>query len=205
MLPEAWCVGTLAVAVLILTLLQEFLCEYTHLREAIHFFLNFDVDISIGGGIVSEVVHGDKLFGEVRDFHAHVLWTCHWCHEVEIFEVNGAVACTLGRDDTVEVEFDRDHVNSGRTTVCGKVDSVTANGEARAVGVILFGMMVYTDALIRDFLEPDKWALIACNEHDSIGVFADTRNTLGQAAEFSGIRFSPKFLVLRVNQKVLHL
>ncbi len=65
-------------------MLQEFLHEYTRLQEAIYSFLNFDVDVSIGGGLVSKVVHGDKLFREVLDFHAHVLWTCHWCHEVEV-------------------------------------------------------------------------------------------------------------------------
>jgi hypothetical protein len=43
-------------------LLQEFLPEYTRLQEAVHSFLNFDVDLSIGGGLVGEVVHGDKLF-----------------------------------------------------------------------------------------------------------------------------------------------
>ena len=58
--------------------------------------MNFDVDKSIKGGLVGEVVHGDELFGEVLDLHAHVLWARHWCREVEIFEVNGAVACTLG-------------------------------------------------------------------------------------------------------------
>ena len=46
--------------------------------------------------LVGEVVHSYELFREVFDFHVHVLWTCHGCHEVEIFEVNGAVACTLG-------------------------------------------------------------------------------------------------------------
>ena len=55
-------------------------------------------------------------------------------NEVEIFEVNGAVACTLGRDDTVEVELDRDHVNSGRSPVSGDIESVTADGELQAIG-----------------------------------------------------------------------
>jgi hypothetical protein len=130
---------------------------------------------------------------------------CHWCHEVEIFEVNGAVVCTLGQDDTVEVEFDRDHVNSGCTTVSGEVDSFAADGEARAIRVIFLGVIVYTDAPICDILEPGKWDFIACNEHDSIDAFAYTGNTLGQAAEFSGIRFYPKFLVLWFDQKVPHL
>jgi len=34
-------------------------------------------DESIGGGFVGEVVHGDELFREVVDFHAHVFWACH--------------------------------------------------------------------------------------------------------------------------------
>ncbi len=130
---------------------------------------------------------------------------CHWCHEVEIFEINGAIACTLGQDDTVEVEFDHDHVNSGCTTVSREVDSVAADSEARVIGVILFGAIVYTDVPICDILEPGKWDFITCNQHNSICAFADTGNTLGQVTEFSGIRFSPKFLVLWVDQKVPHL
>ncbi len=103
------------------------------------------------------------------------------------------------------MEFDRDHVNSGHTAVSGEVDFVAANGEVHVIGVILFGAVVYTDAHIYDVLEPGKWDFIVCDEHNSIGAFADTGNTLGQVAEFSGIRFSPKFLVLWVDKKVPHL
>jgi hypothetical protein len=125
--------------------------------------------------------------------------------QVEVFEVIGAVACTLGQDDTVEVELDRDHVNRGRTTVPGEVDSVAANGEARAIGVILFGAIVYADVPICDVLEPDEWDFIACNKHNSIGAIADAGDTLGQMAEFSGVKFTPKFLLLWVDKKVPHL
>ena len=103
------------------------------------------------------------------------------------------------------MDFDHDHVNSGRTAVSGQVDSVAVVGEAHVIGVILFGAIVYADAPICDVLELGKWDFITCDEHDIIGAFADTRNTLGQVAEFSGIRFSPKFLVLWVDKKVPHL
>ncbi len=149
--------------------------------------MNFYVDEIIRGGFVGEVVHGDELFWEVLDLHAHVLWACHWCHEVDIFEVNGAVACTLGRDDTVEVELDRDHVNGGRSAVSGDVESVTANGESRAIGVILFGTIVCTDASICDVFESFEWDFVACDEGDGVGAFADTGNALGQAAKFSSV------------------
>ncbi len=34
--------------------------------------LNFDVDVSIGGGLVGKVVHGDKLFGECENIHSWI-------------------------------------------------------------------------------------------------------------------------------------
>jgi hypothetical protein len=103
-------------------------------------------------------------------------------------KVNGAVVCTLGQDDTVEVEFDHDYVIGEHPAVSGNVESVTAYGETRAIGVVLFGAIVDTDAPICDVLEPGEWDFIACNEYDSIGAFADARNALSQAAKFSGIR-----------------
>ena len=43
------------------------MCKNTRLWEAIHSFLNFYVDESIGGGFDGEVIHGDELFREVPD------------------------------------------------------------------------------------------------------------------------------------------
>ncbi len=103
------------------------------------------------------------------------------------------------------MELDRDHVNSWRTTVPGEVDSVATDGEVHAIGVILFGAIVYADVPICDILESGEWDFMACDEHNSIGAFADARDTLGQAAEFSGVRFAPKFLLLWVDKKVPHL
>ena len=47
---------------------------------------------------------------------------CNTSIEVEIFVVNGAVACTLGRDDTVEMKLDREHVNSECTTITWEIE-----------------------------------------------------------------------------------
>jgi hypothetical protein len=69
------------------------------------------------------------------------------------------------------MEFDCDHVNGGRPTVSGKVNSVTAYGETGAIRVILFGAIVDTDALLCDVLEPGKWDFIACDEYNSICAF----------------------------------
>jgi hypothetical protein len=53
----------------------------------------------------------------------------------------------------------------------------------KRLGVILFGMIVYTDASIYDVLESVEWDVVACDEHNGIGAFTDARNALGQAAK----------------------
>ncbi len=87
----------------------------------------------------------------------------------------------------------------------GEVYSVPANGEVHAIGVILFGTIVYPGAPIFDVFKPGEWDFIVCDEHNSISAFADAGDTLGQRAEFSGVRFAPKFLILWVDEKVPHL
>ncbi len=67
------------------------------------------------------------------------------------------------------MELDRDRVDGERSVVSGEVESVTASGESRAIGVILFGTIVCTDASICDVLESVKWDFVACDEHDGAG------------------------------------
>ena len=81
---------------LIQAFFKEFLSKNTDLWEAIHAFLNFDVDKSVGGDLVDKVVQYYEILGEILEFCVHVLRECHGCHEVKILEDNSAVACTLG-------------------------------------------------------------------------------------------------------------
>ncbi len=63
--------------------------------ETIHSLLYFDIDCPIVGSQVDEVVGFDEIGWEVADFHAHVFRLVHGCVEVEILQVNGAIACVL--------------------------------------------------------------------------------------------------------------
>ena len=67
----------------------------TCLWETIHSLLYFDVDCTIIGSQVDEIVGFDKIGWEIADFHAHVLQSVHQGVEVEILQVNGAIACVL--------------------------------------------------------------------------------------------------------------
>ncbi len=95
MFPKAWCDIALMVAILVEAFFEEILCKDACLRETVHAHLYFDGDCTVVGGQVIEVVGFDKIGREVTDLHAHVFWLVHWGVEVEILQVNGAIACVL--------------------------------------------------------------------------------------------------------------
>ncbi len=74
----------------------------------------------------------------------------------------------------------------------------------RAIGVILLQAIVDTDMAVGSVLLPINGDLVTLDEDNSVGAFADTRDALGESGEFSGVRFAPKFLILRVGKKVSH-
>ncbi len=81
----------------------------------------------------------------------HEFRVCHQGVEVEILQIDGAVACTLCGDDTVEMNLDCDHVDGGGTGIPGILgDAIAANGEASAIGISLLRMIVDTHPSIGD-------------------------------------------------------
>ncbi len=95
MFSKARCDVALMVATLAEAFFEEILCKDARLRETIHALLYFDVDCTIVGSQVVEVVGFDKIRREVADLHAHVFRLVHGCVEVEILQVDGAIACVL--------------------------------------------------------------------------------------------------------------
>ncbi len=95
MFPRARCDVALMVAMLIEAFFEEILCKDGHLQETVHALLYFDVDCTVVGSQVVEVVGFDIIGREVADLHVHVFWSVHGCVEVEILQVDGAIACIL--------------------------------------------------------------------------------------------------------------
>ncbi len=95
MLPKARCDVALLVAMLVDLFFVKILCKDVCLRETIHALLYFDVDCTIIGSQVIEVVGFDEIGREVTDLHAHVFRLVHGCVEVEILQVDGAIVCVL--------------------------------------------------------------------------------------------------------------
>ncbi len=129
---------------------------------------------------------------------------CHWGVEVEILQINCAVACTLCGDDAVEMNFNRDHGNGGGTTIPGIGDAIAANGKASAIGIGLFRAIVVTHASIRDVFALVNRDGITFGEDDCVGAVANARDALGEVIKFDCIGLAPEFFVLGVDKKVVH-
>ncbi len=95
MFPKAWCDIVLLVAVLVESFFEEILHKDARLWETIHALLYFDIDGTIIVGQGCEVVEFGEIRREVAEFHAHEFQSVHGCVEVEILQINGAVACIL--------------------------------------------------------------------------------------------------------------
>ena len=100
-LPETRVDFALVIALSLESFFQEFLCNYTCLREPIHSLLDVHVHIPIMC-YVPEFVEVNDVVGNVRQFEPHKFWAFHWCIEIKIFDVDGHELCISGRDDTVE-------------------------------------------------------------------------------------------------------
>ncbi len=94
MFPKARCDFVMLVAMVEL-FFKEILCKNARLWETIHALLYFEVDCTIIGSQVLEVVGFDKIGREAADLHVHVFRSVHGCVEVEILQVNGVIVCIL--------------------------------------------------------------------------------------------------------------
>ena len=102
------------------------------------------------------------------------------------------------------MEFDGDHVDGGRADIAKNVDEVAVNCKSRAVGVFLFGAVVYTDAGVGGVAAAIGRDLFALDEDNCVGAFNDARDALRMTGKFLGVQFSPEFFVLGVDEEVTH-
>jgi hypothetical protein len=76
------------------------------------------------------------------------------------------------------MEFDRDHINGGHANIAENVDEVATDCNLCAVGVFLFGVVVYTDASVGGVTAAIDRDLFALDEDNCVGAFADARDAL---------------------------
>ncbi len=133
--PVLWCDLALSIPGFV-ELLSELVLRYdASLGEAIHSVLHFAEDIAICIHLVAESVFINDIRWEQLQFHTEVFISIHWCHEVEIFNVNHHELGVRHRDDTVEYYLDCEEIGCGCAAVIGVVDKISTHRDTGAVGV----------------------------------------------------------------------
>ncbi len=129
---------------------------------------------------------------------------CHWGVEVDILQINGAVACTLCGDEAVEMNLDCDHVSSGGTAIPGIGDAIATDGEASAIGIGLLRTIVDAHVPIRDVFVLVDWDVVLSNKDNCVGALANAWDALGKATKFNCVGLAPEFFVHGADEKVAH-
>jgi hypothetical protein len=97
------------------------------------------------------------------------------------------------------MELDSDHVNSRCAAVTRVVEEIAAHGDSCAVGVLLIQVINYTDLCACNVMFAVMRNVLAADENNSVGTFADSGDALSKTSEFLCVGFTPQFLVLGVH------
>jgi hypothetical protein len=98
------------------------------------------------------------------------------------------------------MELDSDHVNGSCAAVAWVVEEIAAHSDSCTVGVLLLlKAIVYTDLRVHDVVFAVVWNVLAADENDSVGTFADSGDALGKMSKFLCVGFAPQFFVLGVH------
>jgi hypothetical protein len=84
---------------------KEFVGQESCLREAIHAALSSDVDASVFGGFLSELVFSDDFIWYITFLDSDEFGMMQRFHEVEVRNVHHHELCPLCGDDTIEEHF----------------------------------------------------------------------------------------------------
>jgi hypothetical protein len=104
-LPKSRYQFALPVSVFVEAFFKEFVGQESCLREAVHDALGSDVDASIFGGFLSELVFFDDFIRDITYLDSNELGMMKRCHEVKVGNVHCHESCPLHGDDTIEEHF----------------------------------------------------------------------------------------------------
>jgi hypothetical protein len=89
------------------------------------------------------------------------------------------------------MELDSDYVSGRCAAVARVVEEITTHGDLCAVGVLLLRAMIYTDLHIHDIAFAVVWNVLAGDENNSVGTFADSGDALSKTSQFFCVGFAP--------------
>jgi hypothetical protein len=78
-------------------------------------------------------------------------------------------------------------------------EEIAAHSDSCAIGALLLWAIIYTDSRLCDVAFVVVWNVLAADENNSVGTFADSRDALSKTSKFLCVGLAPQFLVLGVH------
>jgi hypothetical protein len=150
-----------------------------------------------------ETVFGDNFHRDIVKFEAKVLWLRERGHKVEIGDVHGHELGPIGGNNTVKQQFGHEHFSHGGGHFTGVIDSVTAHGEASAVGFCLFRAYFAYKVPICDVFATVVGNVGFADESNGVSALDAVAYTLGKVTKFVGGGDGPLSLIARVLQQLV--
>ncbi len=169
---------------------------------------NFKVDPSVSISAL-KFVFPHEFSGDVGDLDANIFRLKHRRVQVEDLEVNGAEPSVFSGEDTVEEELDKLERGCVGANITGIAYSVAADGDAGAVGIVLFRTDLTDNHGVTDFLALVGWNVLVVDDEEGIGAryplvgLGRSRTyALAKSPQFIGIRHIPLSFVTGVSTEL---
>ncbi len=176
--------------------------------EPVTSLANFKVDPAVSI-LALEVVFLHEFFGDVGDLDANIFQLKHRCVQVEVLEVDGAEPSAFPGEDTVEEELDKLERGCVGANIPWVAFSVAANGDAGAVGIVLFRTDFADNHSVTDFLALVGWNVLVVDDEEGIGtryslvgLGSSRANALAKSAQLIGIGGIPRTFVTGVSTEL---
>ncbi len=129
---------------------------------------NFKVDPAVSVS-AREVIFLDEFIRDVRELDANIFRLEHRCVKVIVLEVDGAELGAFPGEHTVEEELDELKRGCVGTHIARIANPVAADGDAGAVGIILFRTDFTDDHGVADFLALVGRDVLVVNDEEGVG------------------------------------
>ena len=112
-----------------------------------------------------------EFVGDVAEFDSDILWAVERGVEVEVADVEGGKIVSGTRYDAVEDKFGKFKGSSWGANISRKANGVDTDGDARAVGILLFGADFSNHFGVSDFFAAIGGDIFEADEEEGVGVF----------------------------------
>ena len=139
-----------------------------------------------------------ELVGDVAEFNSDVLSAVKRGVDVEVADVEGDKLGSGTREDAVEDEFGEFKGSSWDADIAGKANTVAADGDARAVGILFFGAKFANNFGVSDLFAAVGGDIFKADEKEGVDAFDAFAQAVGRGtdalaypAEFFGVQLVP--------------